>query len=193
MKTLLIAVGALMLLSASLLSTPALAQKEVVVINGPAEPLPVEVQSPVSVGNSSASPVPVRDVDQVGANLYQSSALVTFTGNSFGQPANFAPIPPNSVLIIEHLSILAALPSDQNVHVSLGVGNISGVQFRHIFSPTLRFPAGGSGSIDIQILSQELNLASTGAPSAQVGRTAAASGDGTVEINISGRLVPVAP
>ncbi len=187
--------SAVLWLSVSFLSMPALAQKEkeVLVINTPAQAVPVAVQDPVEVANTAASPVPVRDVDQVGANLYQSSALVTFTFNSFGEPAIFAPIPPNTVLIIEHLSIFAALPSDQNVYVSLGVGNLAGVQFRHLFTPTTRFLAGGSGTVDFQILSQELNLASTVQPSAQVGRTSAASGEGTVELNLSGRLVPVAP
>lgn len=107
------------LIAASLLTAAPNGSKEVVVTNGPDQPVPVAVQSfaptvDVAVTNSTSSPVPVTDA----AAAQQS---VTLTGNVQmlpgvrGSSGSLYNAPSGEFLAIDHVSVHGFTPTGQKL------------------------------------------------------------------------------
>ncbi|MCA1623272.1 MAG: hypothetical protein LC768_07575 [Acidobacteria bacterium] len=117
--------------------------KDVRVINTPAEPVPVVAQGTTNVAvqntptvkaqqngawnvgltgtptvqldDSATNPVLVRDVDRPTAQPFQYQAEVTFEDGFGGQNAAI-PIPQGKLLVIEHVSVFGTAPADQRIN-----------------------------------------------------------------------------
>jgi hypothetical protein len=97
-------------------AAPPPGEKDVRVINTPAEPVPVA--GSVTVGNAAGSPVPVRDVDrQSKQNFSWSWAVSIAPGNEFAPPLEFS-VPAGKVLVIETVSMKVELPAGQNLRAA---------------------------------------------------------------------------
>jgi hypothetical protein len=117
--------------------------KDVLVINTPAQAVPVVAQGTtnvavqntptvnskqsgswnvgitgtptVEVGNNTANPVLVRDVDRPERQPFQYQADVTLEEGFGGQSAAI-PVPQGKLLVIEHVSAFGTAPSDQRIN-----------------------------------------------------------------------------
>jgi len=112
--------------------------KDVRVINTPAEAVPVAVQnSPtvkaqqdgawnvgitgtptVQVGNSETTPVLIRDVDRPTAQPFQYQAVATVEDGQNAADASI-PVPEGKMLVIEFVSVNGSAPPNHQIYLSL--------------------------------------------------------------------------
>lgn len=108
----LFAIGAafvVLLLTVPLLAAPP--DKEVKVINTPAEAVPVAVEGTpsVTVGNTPSEPVPTRSVDEPPLQPVQRTGLVIFDAGDQIKEQTLYTVPAGKRLVIEEASVRAQL------------------------------------------------------------------------------------
>jgi len=145
-------VGVLLLVSVIAFSIPqtghsaVAADKDVRVINGTNEPVPVVAQGTTNVAvtniptvkaqqngawnvgitgtptvqlnDSSTNPVFVRDVDRPTAQPFQHQAIVTLEDGQNAGDA-FIPVPEGKLLVIEFISVNGSAPTNHQIYLSL--------------------------------------------------------------------------
>ena len=90
--------------------------RDVKVVNTPAEPVPVT--GAVTVGNAAASPVLVRDVDRSAPQPFSYSTATSFPGTSdFAGPMTFN-VPAGKILVIETVSMKVEVAAGSNLRAA---------------------------------------------------------------------------
>ena len=162
--------------SGSHASQAAPADKDVVVVNTSANPVPVQVQgtpnvniakmptigidtsrNTVQVGNTTASPVLVRDVDNPARQPFQAGVNVTLNQPTAAFVQTVAIVPAGKRLVIEYVSAIADVPVDQKVVISVLCQNLSASRaVSHVFpvTPQGTFP----GPIDRLVASESTRI-----------------------------------
>jgi hypothetical protein len=109
--------------------------RDVKVINTPAEPVPVA--GAVTVGNGAAAPVLVRDVDRSARQPFSHAGATTFGGGAFAPSMSFN-VPAGKILVIETVSMKVELSDGSNVRASFGT--VSGGNATEFFLPMTGTP-----------------------------------------------------
>ena len=203
-----ILVGSLAL-SGSPASQAAPPDKDVVVVNTSAHPVPVQVQgtpnvnianmpavgidasrNTVQVGNTTSSPVLVRDVDNPARQPFQAIVSATLNPSVAAFVQNVAIVPVGKRLVIEFVSAIADVPADQKVVISVfNQDKFASRGVSHSFPVT---PQGTFSGIDRLVASESARMYAEPEDSVNfvVSRNSAA-GTANCFFSISGYLVDV--
>jgi len=187
--------------------------KDVRVINTPAEPIPVVAQGTtnvavsntptvnakqsgawsvgitgtptVQVGNSGTNPVLTRDVDRPTAQPFQQEVMVTVNDGESGQNG-FITVPAGKLFVVEHVSALGSAPADQTID---NAGVLTRIlpdltQRQHYLNITKQESAG----INFYRVSQQVKLYGNGSVGVRFSRFPAV-GTVTFRFTVSGYFV----
>lgn len=172
-------ISSLALSAASGPGASAESQKDVVVTNTPANPVPVSTQGTtnvagvvqaqqngawnvgivgtptVKVGNTVASPAIVRDVDSRARGAFQLELDVPIPSGSFSAFNSF-PVPEGKRFVIEYASATVRTPSGAKMWVRIQT-SVNNTVTAHTLTPVLQGPF-ASGGGDFFLVSQPLRV-----------------------------------
>jgi hypothetical protein len=193
--------------------------KDVLVINTPAQAVPVVAQGTtnvavqnipavnskqsgawnvgiigtpsVEVGNDDANPVLIRNVDRPEAQPFQYEAVVTLEEGEGGQNTPI-PIPQGKLLVIEHVSAFGVAPADQKLSTFSILTHVApdNTLRPHYLESTKVDLGNGSNQYTV---SQQLRLYADMPDAAARITRAGTSGTATIRFTVSGYFVNKIP
>ena len=141
-------------------------------------PVTAQAPQPVQVTNT---PLLVREVDPPSGRGYNFAGVAQFNPGDTQVVVSLGTLPKGAGLAVEFVSALASLPSGQRAHIRL----FSNIQ--HFFAPAF---VGTDATNDILVLSQPARYYVGGNLTATVTRFGGNHDSGTVQIGLSGHLIP---
>jgi len=135
---------------------------QVQVVNTTAQPVPTTAQGTttiagnvgltgmptVQVGNSASSPVLVRDVDNPAKQPFRKGIITAINNGSAVGVGNFVDIPLGKRFVVEHISALTKVPTNQKVLAVQVQSMIDCAAVDHWFTATFT-GAGAEGTLGI--------------------------------------------
>ncbi len=141
----------------------------------------------VIVGNAPSQAIPVTgELVSVPSEPYHVMAYGNISPGQT-QPTVWFMVPFGRQLVVEHVSILTAIPSGQAATASVGIPLTPAVRHRLVLSPTGDL----GGGLDWLVASQPIRMYANGGAQALFVeiRRSSSSGYGSIEASISGFLV----
>ena len=128
--------------------------KDVVVVNTPANPVPVRsVDKDVVVTNTAANPALVRNVDEGSRQPFQRPFALQLAATEDSGEATYA-VPAGKRWVIEYASMRASLFPDQTVFVNI----VTTVAGQDAFHPVLVADQGMYGALHLQGAAQQMRV-----------------------------------
>lgn len=165
--------GLSFLLSAPRASEAAPSDKDVVVVNTPADPVPVSVQGTVQsaqngawnvgltgtptvqVGNAANAPVLVRDVDNPARHPYTSQVFLSWTPGNNVASADFSAVPAGKRLVLEYVAAEGSIPQGQQFFMLIQSPAVNGFVYPLVVTKQASF---AFGPTDIYTTSQPVRI-----------------------------------